>query len=733
LGLCGAYNYLDAAASNRLNPAGPNQPVEKGRVIDLAKGQWEGVNAFVYETSHKHIERFNAYSMMEDPMTSCLVGDTAVIIDNQVVRIGDFVDVHRGGDEYAKSQVLTLNGGQATFEPIVAMQRFPAPDSLIRVQTKSGVELTLTANHRIAIDRPEGLHWVRADEVRTGDRVISLRKLELETQVPQVIDLLPEDFRVADATLVLEFRGKLQSQYGSLQAAYRDLGIPPIYAGAKSIPIGRLKQVAEALGEDWQQVKGRITTVSLTGDGSEVNLPELDDHLFYLLGLIASDGSVARPGGQACAITFGNSNPDLLEAFEEAYHKVFPYRHLGLYQTLEKGEVTSVVNGREARATQDHFVCHAANPLLGILCDHFGVKMEGEEKWNLGRMISLPQECIAAFLAGCFDGDGSVRLRKYDGRWEMGEAYLCIADEGAARHLQILLKRLGIVGNVRPDRPVWKVELHGSNVRRFAERIESRHSEKKQVLEQIRSLPTDDRLDKTQTEVLPLAVGKALAAHATNLSPSTRYYYETGRSRPVKDNVRKVLEAHPETANLLQPWLDHDYFLDLVTGVEEVENRGQYRYVYNLTLKDTHAYFAPSVWAENCGCFECIVAIVPEANGVAVVNREYPGDTPMGMRFTTLAGSVGGGLQTPGFIGVGRLYLTSKKFISADGGLPRIVWMPRELKEAIRDRLQARAEELGLPDFPDKIADETIATTPEELLVYLEQVEHPALMMEMMF
>jgi hypothetical protein len=334
------------------------------------------VNAFVYETSHKYIERFNAYSMMEDPMTSCLVGDTAVIIDHQVVRIGDFVDAHRGDDAYAKSRALTLNGGQAAFEPIVAMQRFPAPDSLIRVQTKSGVGLTLTANHKVAINGPEGLTWVRADAVRTGDQTLSLRKIE-------------QGSRGAGE----------QGRYGSL------------------IP------------------------------------------------------------------------------------------------------------------------------------------------------------------------------------------------------------------------------------------------------------------------------------HPSSLIP----------------------------------------FLDPVMAVEEVENRGQYRYVYNLTLKDTHAYFANLAFCSNCGCFECIVAIVPEANGVAVVNREYPGDTPMGMRFTTLAGSVGGGLQTPGFIGVGRLYLTSRKFISAEGGLPRIVWMPKELKEAIRDRLQARAEELGMPDFPDKIADETIATTPEELLVYLEQVGHPALAMEMMF
>ncbi|MEM2900660.1 MAG: acetyl-CoA decarbonylase/synthase complex subunit alpha/beta, partial [Thermoplasmata archaeon] len=78
----------------------------------------------------------------------------------------------------------------------------------------------------------------------------------------------------------------------------------------------------------------------------------------------------------------------------------------------------------------------------------------------------------------------------------------------------------------------------------------------------------------------------------------------------------------------------------------------------------------------SCGCFECIVAFVPECNGVMIVNREYSGDTPTGMKFSTLAGTVGGGVQVPGFMGIGRQYITSRKFISADGGLGRIVWMP---------------------------------------------------------
>ena len=131
----------------------------------------------------------------------------------------------------------------------------------------------------------------------------------------------------------------------------------------------------------------------------------------------------------------------------------------------------------------------------------------------------------------------------------------------------------------------------------------------------------------------------------------------------------------------------------------------------------------------SCGCFECIVAIVPEANGVMIVNREYAGDTPTGMKFTTLASSVGGGNQTPGFLGVGRLYIASKKFISAEGGLKRIVWMPKELKEALGDKLKKRCEDIGEPHLLEKIADETIATDAIGLVQYLEKVKHPALSM----
>jgi acetyl-CoA synthase len=169
--------------------------------------------------------------------------------------------------------------------------------------------------------------------------------------------------------------------------------------------------------------------------------------------------------------------------------------------------------------------------------------------------------------------------------------------------------------------------------------------------------------------------------------------------------------------------------LDAVKGVWTGVND----YVYTNSHKTVASYTAYSIMDRpmtSCGCFEAIVAYVPECNGVMVVNREFLGDTPVGMTFSTLAGSVGGGQQTPGFIGVGKVFLTSRKFLSAEGGFGRLVWMPKELKDQLRADLEKRFEEQDLAGFLDKIADETIATSADEVRTFMEKTDHPALSMD---
>ena len=173
-----------------------------------------------------------------------------------------------------------------------------------------------------------------------------------------------------------------------------------------------------------------------------------------------------------------------------------------------------------------------------------------------------------------------------------------------------------------------------------------------------------------------------------------------------------------------------------VVDLERGQWEGVNQFVYENSNRAVERMSLYSVMEDpmtSCGCFECIMAIVPEANGFMIVNREYPGMTPCGMPFSTLAGSVGGGAQTPGFLGVGRLYVVSSKFISAEGGLKRLVWMPSELKNFLRERLIARGEALGIPNLVDMIADETVAETTEQLVEHLMSVGHPALEMDSLF
>jgi acetyl-CoA synthase len=172
--------------------------------------------------------------------------------------------------------------------------------------------------------------------------------------------------------------------------------------------------------------------------------------------------------------------------------------------------------------------------------------------------------------------------------------------------------------------------------------------------------------------------------------------------------------------------------LDPVYGVWQGSNEFAYQNSHQSVERVT-LYSIMQDPMTACGCFECIAVVIPEANGVMVVSREDPSMTPAGMTFSTLAGVAGGGLQTPGMMGVGKYYLLSKKFVSADGGFKRIVWMSSFLKDSMSEELKTVCEREGDPGLLDRIADERSVTTVEELLPFLEEHEHPALAMDPLF
>jgi len=169
-------------------------------------------------------------------------------------------------------------------------------------------------------------------------------------------------------------------------------------------------------------------------------------------------------------------------------------------------------------------------------------------------------------------------------------------------------------------------------------------------------------------------------------------------------------------------------------------NRGQYDGINSFVRDASHGaiqrinlYSILEDPMTACGCFEAVSGVLPMCNGVMTVDRDHPGMTPSGMKFSTLAGLVGGGVQTPGFIGHSRLYVGSKKFISAEGGVARLVWMPRRLKEELRSVIEQAAQDAGYPDLCDRIATEEDAVEEEEVMAFLMEAGHPALTMDALF
>ncbi|MDO5544321.1 MAG: acetyl-CoA decarbonylase/synthase complex subunit alpha/beta [Eubacteriales bacterium] len=163
------------------------------------------------------------------------------------------------------------------------------------------------------------------------------------------------------------------------------------------------------------------------------------------------------------------------------------------------------------------------------------------------------------------------------------------------------------------------------------------------------------------------------------------------------------------------------------TTVDEAVNKYSHGALEHVTL---YSLFQDPM--TSCGCFECICGVEPVSMGVVITCREHAGVTPLGMTFSEMASMTGGGVQTPGFMGHGKHFIASHKFIAAEGGPGRIVWMPKMLKDQMRERLDKTALDMyGVENFTDMIADETICTEdPEQLLNYLSEVGHPVLGME---
>jgi acetyl-CoA decarbonylase/synthase complex subunit beta len=82
-----------------------------------------------------------------------------------------------------------------------------------------------------------------------------------------------------------------------------------------------------------------------------------------------------------------------------------------------------------------------------------------------------------------------------------------------------------------------------------------------------------------------------------------------------------------------------------------------------------------------------------------------------------MAGQCSGGKQVEGFTGLSLEYMRSPKFLQADGGYERVVWLPKEIKDSLEDFIPE--------DIKDKIPTEEDASSLKEIRSFLEEKGHP--------
>ena len=119
----------------------------------------------------------------------------------------------------------------------------------------------------------------------------------------------------------------------------------------------------------------------------------------------------------------------------------------------------------------------------------------------------------------------------------------------------------------------------------------------------------------------------------------------------------------------------------------------------------------------SCGCFEGCAFYIPEVDGYGVVHRNYREKTVNGLDFVTISDLTAGGRQVDGFHGLSIEYMRSPKFMQADGGWDRVVWMPEDIIERIKDYMP--------PEITPKIATEKTVSSLDELKTWLRDKEHP--------
>ncbi len=329
---------------------------------------------------------------------------------------------------------------------------------------------------------------------------------------------------------------------------------------------------------------GKGETVELTpveqGSRSMSKLPQQMTPAFAeLLGYYMGDGYTKQRGGLHLVIT--QRDPDLLDYMQDLMRQVWGDRYVGI---------------------EERVGCWTAN-LTGYYIPRFFeangmLKPAGNEGEGAAgafipnKVLQAGRECVAAFLRGLFEADGSI------GR---GTITLNSTSQKLVRQVQMALLGLGIVATIREmpeqssrygDCPFYELRLlNRREGQRFVERVGFISQRKRERSADLGTV--SDRGDNIKAPALL----QDFYATSQGLKNDVRQTIigRVSNGAVTQQFVSEMVEAHPQLSqSQLAELIAIDVFIDDVATIEDGEC-----HTYDISVPDNKTYIANGFVSHN--------------------------------------------------------------------------------------------------------------------------------------
>lgn len=472
-------------------------------------------------------------------------------------------------------QVYSHDRGKIAKTRPSMVQKISSPSKLIKIKMTSGISFIVTPDHSLLRSTKNGYRMVEAGKLTLKDYLVKSLNFPKTSHELIIADLLDDAYLIEQDDVKQKCKEAFIAKYGNIRAMNRKLKIDRktfLNKSKSAITINHLKQAGI-----YPEVKRDIYRFK-TVKGKIIEIKELNEEFWYLLGLIASNGNNTKEKSTVryTRIKFHNKERELIEKFINLYKNLFP-----------NFPISKEVNAGLWKLDTN-------NSFLATIAASLGIKTPKKES-DLSPILNIELKLVKTFLRGYFDGNGSVFFKKTRKNHKT-RISLFTVNEKEANSLHKMLLKVGIANKIFiRDRSNKIYEVSVGNIaaeKLFIKEIGTNHRQKAKLFNQIKDLKTrnepndhyhigfhyKEEIRKVKSKLAP-KMGGNFSRLITGLMPPTRYFYKKAAS---------IIDLLP---------LD-DYVIEKIKDIKQVNGTD---YVYDMTVPRTHNFLIESGYiSSNC-------------------------------------------------------------------------------------------------------------------------------------